>query len=423
VDSPEDGDEEMEEEEDNGQYEDGEQEAEDEDYDEAEEKDDENYTKQGKPSASDDELLAKMKRRQGSNLAITNNDILFPTLNYIDETGKYHSDVPKEQIMPRIAASRKSDTPLVLVLVAPRQRIARIFPIKEYQAHLKRARDQARFNKLAVKSIQLTWNISESDLDYRLKRGVDDLKKGHRLDIMLGARKAKLMRDRDERDAMLEKIRNTFEPWGYEWTKMSGGFPNAELWFQGYTEEDRAEMEKKKQAASNGTARPFNDKTTPRPWELEDVGEITAEGARDRHFKSINKKYETLFPEKTQIAGGYWDSLIRKGAFSTGPVELSNKEKREKEKEKKIKEWEEKRTARKGKEEEAKKEEEEQLRILAGKEKSEAREKLLKMAEKLGAQFGNRGKSGGLLGISMVKDVWGKYDAKKDKRVGRGATF
>jgi len=414
VDNPEDGDEEIEEEEDNGLYEeDGEQEEEDEDYDEDEER--------------DNELLARMKRRQGSNLAITNNDILFPTLNYIDETGKYHSDVPKEQIMPRIAASRKSDTPLVLVLVAPRQRIARIFPIKEYQAHLKRARDQARFNKLAVKSIQLTWNISESDLDYRLKRGVDDLKKGHRLDIMLGARKAKLMRDRDERDAMLEKIRNTFEPWGYEWTKMSGGFPNAELWFQGYTEEDRAEMEKKKKAAvdvaATGTAGPLKKKTTPRPWELEDGGETTAGGARDQHFKSINKKYETLFPEKTQTAWGYWDSLIQKGTVSTRPAELSNKEKREKEKEEKIKEREKKRTERKGKEEEAKKAEEEQLRMLAENEKSEAREKLLKTAEKLGEQFGNRGKPGGLFGISMVKDVWGKYDAKKDKRTGRGATF
>jgi len=361
-----------------------------------------------------------MKRRQGSNLAITNNDILYRTLNYIDETGKFHSDVPKEQIMSHIAASRKSNAPLVLVLVAPKQRIARILTVKEYQAHLKRARDQARLNKLAVKSIQLTWNISESDLDYRLKRGVEDLKRGHRLDIMLGARKAKLMRDKDERVAMLEKIRKTFEPWGYEWTKMSGGFPNAELWFQGYTDEDRAEMEKKKKPAVNatasGTARPFEDKTNHRPWEVEDVGEVTAEEAREQHFKSVNEKYEALFPEKTQIAGGYWGSLTQEGTVSTPSAELSNKEKREKEKVEKKKEWERKQTERKAKVEKAKITEGEQLRVLAEKEKRESREKLLKKAEKLGEQFRNRGKSGGLLGISMVKDVWGKYDATKDKR-------
>lgn len=85
----------------------------------------------------------------------------------------------------------------------------------------------------ANKELQITWNVGDNDLTYRLQRAIKHLQNGSRVSIILGARKSKLVRDRNARQAMLDKIRETLRPYGTEWREMTGGFPNAELWFQG----------------------------------------------------------------------------------------------------------------------------------------------------------------------------------------------
>jgi translation initiation factor IF-3 len=408
------------------------EEEEEEEEEEHEEEEDEEENDED----DEEDLLAEMKRYQGSKLAITNDEILFPTINYIDENGKYHTDVDTDHLVARMKRSRKSATPLILVLVAPKQRTARVFTAREFRAHLARAKLSGKENKLSVKSVQLTWNISDSDLEYRLKRGVDDLKKGHRLDIMIGARKAKLMREHDERVVMLDKIRKMFEPYGYEWNKMSGGFPNAELWFQGYTEKEKADMAQKRGEAPT-TVLGEEEEVTPRPWEEEGLQEGKAEEARQAHFMKINKAYKKLLPERMDVAGGYWTSMTQEGTITIPEAEeasLSEKEQQKREREKKVKEKAQKIAERKKKEREAKKAAEEGLKGLEGAtkkkdaeeaaakkaEEDEARRKLTAMAQNIGGK--KKGKNGGI-GIAVVKDTWGKYDVTKDKRFGKEGIY
>jgi translation initiation factor IF-3 len=378
--------------------------------------------------AADKELLSQMMRkaRKRTKHPITNADILYPKLEYIDEEGKFRPNTPTEEILSFVESREKSETPLVLVLVSPQDRIARVFSVKEYQAHLEKACDLAKANKVAIKSVQVTWNISDSDLEYRLKRGVEDLKRGHRLDIMLGARKAKLMRDWDERAAMLAHIRKTFEPYGYEWTKMSGGFPNAEMWFQGYTEEQKAKMEKMKVAASGAAASTAGtsaavpgwadqENPAPRPWEVEDQQEDKAVAAREAHLKSIDKEYKKLFLERKDLAGGYWIPMAREGKV-TAPETGSQLKQKKREKQKKDQE--EKQAAREVKKEKAKKRDEEKLRPLED-EENEGRKKLMEKAAKISKSR----KVQGILETARLKDVWGTYDPNMPKSTQAGGTY
>src|SRR5208282_5378160 len=162
-----------------------------------------------------------------------NDQILFEEINYIDLEGKSHPNIPLSKVLKSFAREKSKYT---LVLVQPKTATCRLFLTKDYAEHIKKARLTTQQNLVTVKQLQLTWNIGDNDLMYRLRRAAKLLEQGCRLDIILGARKAKLVRDRGQRDEMLAKIRETFAPYGYEWRTMSGGFPNAELWFLGFSE-------------------------------------------------------------------------------------------------------------------------------------------------------------------------------------------
>jgi translation initiation factor IF-3 len=160
----------------------------------------------------------------------TNKQIPFETINYIDLDGKYHSKVALATVLQSFS-SRVSE--VTLALVDPDTATCRLFLTKHYHDHMKKMKKKVETDEVSVKTVQLTWNIGDNDLDYRLRRAVKHLGQGGRLDIMFGARKAKLVRTRAQRESLLERIRATLGPYGYEWKEMTGGFPNAEMWFQG----------------------------------------------------------------------------------------------------------------------------------------------------------------------------------------------
>ena len=179
--------------------------------------------------------------RDDKSTPIINENILFEKVNYIDLEGKFQADVSTESILEGINLHKH-----VLVLVASEQRTARLFLKKDFEQHRVKSKQSQRKSgagKTAkARQMQITWNIGDNDLHHRLRKASEYLKKGDRLDLILGARKSKLTRDKDQRDAMLATIRKTLEPYGYEWMKMSQKFPNVELWFQGYDPKKKEEL-------------------------------------------------------------------------------------------------------------------------------------------------------------------------------------
>lgn len=287
-------------------------------------------------------------RRRSKYGAITNKRILFETINYIDLEGKYHENMPLSSVLNSFKIPEHT-----LVLVDVNTATCRLFPTTEYREHFERLRDAPPVTP-EKKMLRISWNIGESDLQYRLERAVKYLEQESRLDIILGAKKAKLVRDRSERGAMVAKIRATLAPFGFEWKTMSGGFPNAELWFQGFSKKEKASKAAELAKATIQSAPPVIDGAD---IPGEEKSRLSREELVAGQFKIRSKmlrsmadaEYQDVFPEKSPdaISKAYWESV---GSSSNGKNDtlspslyekkMEKREKRAEQKERAMKEME-----------------------------------------------------------------------------------
>jgi translation initiation factor IF-3 len=181
-----------------------------------------------------DEKPKRGEKKKKSKLRPIINEFIKPDIiNFIDANGQYHKMVKKAEVL----ASFDQAT-FTLVEVNARSNTCRLFTTVEFKEHLKRIEESEQ--TITPKEIQMTWNIGEYDLKYRMDRAIKAMSRGGRCSLIIGARNPKLVRTKLERQEMLTAIRETLRPYGFEWREMSGGFPNAELWFQGYSQSRRA---------------------------------------------------------------------------------------------------------------------------------------------------------------------------------------
>jgi len=163
------------------------------------------------------------------------------------------------------------------------------------------------------------------------------------LDIIIGARKSKLTRDKDQRDAMLATIRKTLEPFGYEWMRMSMKFPNVELWFQGYDpkkkEQDAEQKEAELATLATGDQQPNpeNVDSTPDPeidisgqddqYLSEEAAQAATFKVRDRtlQLQQAEEKWKALFGPKDHD-DPYWKSLSDPNYVPPEPSSLPPKQ-------------------------------------------------------------------------------------------------
>ena len=286
-------------------------------YDDEGQEDDEAIEAMSPEEAERERLIKKMQSAKKHKYQATINDqILFEIINYIDLEGKSHPNTPLSKVLKSFA---KEKTKYVLVLVQPKTATCRLFLSKDYAEHVKKARLTDQQNRVTVKQLQLTWNIGDNDLMYRLQRAAKLLEQGCRLDIILGSRKAKLVRDRGQRDEMLAKIRETFAPYGCEWRTMSGGFPNAELWFQGYSEKAKR-LKADEIAAKEARVLQLSAEGERSIAETDDLNLSNEEyqpgsfKVRERRdvLREADEEYRKLFPERVKNAatGMYWEELV-----------------------------------------------------------------------------------------------------------------
>lgn len=292
------------------------------------------------------------KKRKSIFLPPINHEIKHPVITFIDIEGKVHEDQPLTTVLEDFSGQKYT-----LVLVDPTTKTARLFTNQEYKRHVDELKSRHKSGVAPSKEIQVTWNVGDNDLVTRLNRAITHLQRGGRLSIILGARKVKLVRTRQQRDELLKRIRDILAPYAVEWREMTGGFPNAELSFQGIQskseapgketgmieehmeeeeddDDDNDEEQVKEQVEeededkdenegeSEGGEAKLNPDDQSIPWEqLQEIrakfkGRVNRQAARE----SADKAFEqTTGTSKESISETYWKQLaIPTAETSTG---------------------------------------------------------------------------------------------------------
>jgi translation initiation factor IF-3 len=167
------------------------------------------------------------KEKKQKTMPPINEKIKHAYINYIDANGQYHENTERDKVLGSF-----NKAVYKLVEVDGISKTCRLFTSVGFKEHMKKLGHGSQL--LEAKEIQMTWNVGENDLQYRLRRAMKAMEKGGRCTIILGARNPKLVRTKKEREDMVQSIRNTLEPYGFEWKEMVGGFPSAEISFQGH---------------------------------------------------------------------------------------------------------------------------------------------------------------------------------------------
>ena len=173
------------------------------------------------------------KKKKEKPKPIINEYIKPAIINFIDANGQFHEKVSKAEVLASFDKEK-----FTLVEVNARSATCRLFTADEYKEHLKKIDESEQIS--IPKEIQITWNIGENDLKYRMQWAIKAMSRGGRCSLILGARSPKLVRSKQEREQMLNTIRTALKPYGFEWREMTGGFPSAELWFQGNSQPQEA---------------------------------------------------------------------------------------------------------------------------------------------------------------------------------------
>jgi translation initiation factor IF-3 len=250
----------------------------------------------------------------------TNDQITLPRINLIDINGDYFPSLLTLKILNSFDRSK-----YILVLVSPSTSTARLLSIADFRRHQQRRSTQDRHKKNKAKEIQITWNIGESDLMYRLKRSGEYLSSGYRVSIIIGARKNMLTRNRAERDELLTTIRTTLKPFGKEWRETTGGFPSMELWFEPLQSATVEEEKEDVPATTMDTTVTGDDKRISRE-ELK-TSSLLNRDARKKLLNDAEQAYMESHPQK-QVAEQtspeeYWEKLASvEPSKGKKPVEL-----------------------------------------------------------------------------------------------------
>ena len=219
--------------------------------------------------------LIEQMTKKAKGEPITNHDILFKVINFIDMNGRFHPNVPLQTVLSKLELEQD-----VLVLVNPKKQICKVTKKWKLEDRLKK-----------VKEVSISWNVEESDLAYRLQKAVGWLKAGYRLNLMIGVKNPKLMRDARDRKVFLKRIRETLGTEGLEYQSPTGTFPVMEMYWRGYTPVEKM-LAHPAAAAANGDGsndtKPIEEPLKKKEWEDDD--EIEELKAKEKAEKAIAKK-------------------------------------------------------------------------------------------------------------------------------------
>ena len=148
-----------------------------------------------------------------------NEEIPAKTVNYVDAEGVFHEQVCTRQILEQMDRSRynlvcMSTDPFADVVVCrvntkdemvahDRQRY------QQEKAKRKEKKEKATLNTL--KTVELSWAISDHDLGHRLRRIRDFFNKGNKVEVIIGVKKGMAKQLLADMDNLLASVRDECE--------------------------------------------------------------------------------------------------------------------------------------------------------------------------------------------------------------------
>jgi translation initiation factor IF-3 len=161
---------------------------------------------------------------------VENEAIPSDIVNYVDADGVFHADASVRGILRELDREKYTlvcvnptavDVPFVCKVldreVVVKHDLERYQNAKENRKAKKGSKPQN-----VMKEIELSWAISDHDLEHRLKKVREFLEKGYRLDITIGTKKGMKKKLRADMIALLDRIEEACLQWGKERSEPEG---------------------------------------------------------------------------------------------------------------------------------------------------------------------------------------------------------
>ncbi|KAI5801409.1 hypothetical protein DFH27DRAFT_622511 [Peziza echinospora] len=173
-------------------------------------------------------------------------------VNFVDEAGVFHGLYPLSELLLQInrethhliCPNPTSEPPVVAKLVSKQSLLdlaaQHIQKIKLDKLTKKTTR------KVVTKEAQISWAISPHDLSYKLKKAVEVLDKGGRIEIHLGGKKGMMKVTLAQVEDLVSRIRAEMETCAKEWKEPEGELGAAMVLFYEGKVGERARYLKKK---------------------------------------------------------------------------------------------------------------------------------------------------------------------------------
>ena len=125
-------------------------------------------------------------------------------------------------------------------LVSPSPPIVKVVSLSEVQAARKAARAARAAGRVTQKEVQMTWGVEVADFDHKLEKVRDELKRGHRVDVVFAPKSRHRMPPKEEVEETLAEVAARMEDIAIETRKrtIEGGIAIIHL------EPDKAKLNK-----------------------------------------------------------------------------------------------------------------------------------------------------------------------------------
>ena len=123
-------------------------------------------------------------------------------------------------------------------LVSSEPPVVRISSYYEVAQAKKAAKVKQKLHKVEQKEVQLTWGISDSDLDHKMKKAKEELLKGNRVDVAFGPKSRKIFVPLETKQSILQNVTAILSEVGKEYKPAQSRGQFAVLSFEGRKSKD-----------------------------------------------------------------------------------------------------------------------------------------------------------------------------------------
>ncbi|KAI5790158.1 hypothetical protein EDC01DRAFT_657821 [Geopyxis carbonaria] len=157
-------------------------------------------------------------------------------VNFVDRNGKFHIDQSVSDLLNQIdrrtehiqwvnAQAKNDTTPLCKIITKEairNQAKAKYEKAKEERIKAKEERETKPLKTNVLKEVELSWAISSHDLGHRMKKILEFLEKGYKVELTFGTKKGMQKQHLETMENLVENLRKNLARLGKEWAEPQG---------------------------------------------------------------------------------------------------------------------------------------------------------------------------------------------------------